>query len=429
MTPRPHRLAEQDLAALARGGGGAKVMRRLVAARRSRTLLLIRFVVCAAGADDIVARRAYQVLAQVRRVAPAAVDRVLDHPSVGAWVTQAALRLAEGGPAASDTLACVALAAAVRGRVTTTLSMPAREEISLPSLGIASRPVAGELMVRCGPQGTDLGHGVRIPPAWREDGPGWRAVPRIAVDSGGRRACFLLDRWAPGEPTSDMSVSDDPDLSSWRDRIAESWDLLARHHQQVADELVAAVTVLTPLRPPEAGISSATVADAFGCVFLSLGPDAESVAVALAHELRHTKLIALLDLFPLLKPVPGERFYVPWRNDPRPLLGLLHGTYAYAGVTAFWRRQRAYESSAVSELHAHSEFARWRVCTLEAARTMLGTDRLTPIGRRFVTIMADLLEQWCAEPVPDHAVAVATHLANEHRAQWLAAYRPTDTCP
>jgi len=32
--------------------------------------------------------------------------------------------------------------------------------------------------------------------------------------------------------------------------------------------------------------------------------------------------------------LPGgkELFYAPWRDDPRPLLGLLHGIYAFTAV-------------------------------------------------------------------------------------------------
>src|SRR5262249_37748051 len=152
----------------------------------------------------------------------------------------------------------------------------------------------------------------------------------------------------------------------------------------IAEELAASVTVLTPLPTPASGVCSATLVDAFGCLFLSLAPDAESVAVTLAHELQHTKLNALMDLFDLLEPVAGERFHAPWRDDPRPVVGLLHGTYAFTGVTSFWRRQREHETSAAAELYANTEFARWRVSALRAARTLLGSGRLTTIGRQFV---------------------------------------------
>ncbi|MEU4743393.1 hypothetical protein AB0G02_23425, partial [Actinosynnema sp. NPDC023658] len=83
MSVAPFRVPASDFAALARGGGGASAVRTLRLARRSRTLLLIRSI-----AAQPSARPAFSLLREVARVAPGAVDRVLDHPSVGAWATR-----------------------------------------------------------------------------------------------------------------------------------------------------------------------------------------------------------------------------------------------------------------------------------------------------------------------------------------------------
>jgi len=245
----------------------------------------------------------------------------------------------------------------------------------------------------------------------------------VAVDSAGLRAVFLLDRWGPGELAADLGVAEELDVPLWRARIAEGWDLLARHHREVAEELAATVTVLTPLRECHDGLRSATADDAFGCVFLSLPEDARTVAVTLAHELQHTKLVALMDLFPMVDSGNGSRFYAPWREDPRPAAGLLHGIFAFAGVTAFWRRQRTLERTPAWTLHAHVEFSRWRTGALDAARTLLRSDQLTPVGRTFVTAIEDILDQWGTEPVLGEATAIAARLAREHHTRWRAAHR------
>jgi HEXXH motif-containing protein len=418
MTPPRHRLAAEDFAALATGGGGARVMRTLVAVRRSRTLQLIRLVVGVTGADDVAVRRAYRALAEVRGTAPAAVDRVLDHPSVGAWATRTGLRLTRDEPADTSSLTGIAAAAAVRGRVPVTLRLSADGDLTLPSLGVVQGVPAGELAVLPDADGTEVGGVARIPADWSTDGSGWWPTPRLAVRGDGLLAEFQLERWETYQPTSGVAVAQAPDPATWQAMLTESWQLLVRHHREVAEELAAGVSVLTPLRASGTGSSSATVEDAFGCILLSLGPDAEAMAESLAHELRHNKLIALLDLFPLLESVPGERFYAPWRDDPRPLLGLLHGTYAYVGVTAFWRRQRFHEPTPAAETHAHTEFARWRRSALAATRTLLDSGRLTTAGRTFVTTMAKTLEEWCAEPVPAPAEAAAATLAGNHHRKW-----------
>jgi HEXXH motif-containing protein len=45
------------------------------------------------------------------------------------------------------------------------------------------------------------------------------------------------------------------------------------------------------------------------------------------HEVQHLKLAALLDIVTLTMPGEHDRYYAPWRDDPRPLSGLLQGTY------------------------------------------------------------------------------------------------------
>lgn len=418
MTPRRHRLAPEDFTALATGGGGAAVVRGLVAVRRSRTMQLIRLIADSLDDGDRAAHLAYRALAEVRRRAPEAVDRVLAHPSVGAWATRTGLRIECDEPIDTGALTGIAAAAAIRGRVPVELRVAATGELTLPSLGVAD-VWAGELDVRFGPHDNGL---PGVPADWSTDAPGWRATPRVVVRQDGVEARFFLERWETCGPTSGMADADEPELLAWQEMLDDAWEVLVRHHREVAEEIAAGVRVLTPLRASDTGASSATVEDAFGCVLLSLGPDPESMAVSLAHELRHNKLVALLDLFPLLDAVPGERYYAPWRDDPRPLLGLLHGTYAYVGVTAFWRNQRFHEPTPAATAYAHTEFARWRRSALAATRTLLDSGRLTPQGHVFTTVMAKTLEEWCAEPVPATAEKNASRLSTDHEQTWQATH-------
>ncbi|WP_033427902.1 HEXXH motif domain-containing protein [Saccharothrix syringae] len=367
MSAAPFRLTAAEFTALARGGGGPAV-RVLRAARRSRTLLMIRSIAAAPAA-----RPAYELLREVRRVAPAAVDRVLDHPSVGAWATRAAL-----GRGRPEDLAFTAAAAAVRGGVPVELEFPPAEVFALPSLGV--------------------GVGVGLEP-----------LPEVAFGP----AVFQVDVWAGGGVPAELPVDTAVDLPRLRERVGAAWELLARHDPEVAAEVAEVVRVLTPMPSSPAGTSSATLADAYGCVFLSPAPDAETVAVTLAHEAQHSKLAALTDLFALVEPDRRAVFYAPWREDPRPAAGLLHGVYAHLGVARFWRGRPGGEV----------EYARWRSAALEVAETLLGSGALTAVGVRFVGEVAGVLREWCAEPLPAEALAEAAAEAASHRARWEAAHR------
>ncbi|WP_367137553.1 HEXXH motif-containing putative peptide modification protein [Saccharothrix sp. HUAS TT1] len=376
MTVAPFRVPEADFAALARGGGGASAVRTLRLARRSRTLLLIRSI-----ADDPAARPAFALLREVARVAPGAVDRVLDHPSVGAWATRTALAMRRGEDARPAELAFTAAAAAVRAGVAVDLEFPPAPVFALPSLGVVV-------------------------------GPGLAYSPLPEVDLGG---CVLqLDLWAGGGVPDGLPVARSADVAGWRAALRAAWELLSRDHPALAAEFAEVVTVVTPMPSSPSGTSSATVADAFGCVFLSPAPDAETLAVTLVHEAQHSKLVALMDLFALVEPGRDGLFYAPWREDPRPAAGLLHGTYAHLGVAGFWRSRPG--------AAAQAEYARWRSAALITAETLLGSDALTPTGARFVTEMATVLRAWCAEPLPPAAIAVADAEAAAHEARWRAAH-------
>ena len=89
----PHRISGQMLAALATGGGGAAAVRQLAAAQYSKHLLLVWAVRDTARRtrhpQASHACRGYDLLAEVQRGAPDAVEAVLRHPSTGAWAARA----------------------------------------------------------------------------------------------------------------------------------------------------------------------------------------------------------------------------------------------------------------------------------------------------------------------------------------------------
>jgi uncharacterized protein len=140
-------------------------------------------------------------------------------------------------------------------------------------------------------------------------------------------------------------------------------------------------------------------------------------AVTLTHEVQHAKLAALLDLVRLTQLDDGALFYAPWRDDPRPISGLLQGAYAYLGVTGFWHRQRGHDSGDAA-LYAHTEFARWRTATDMVVETLLASGRLTKAGERFVAGIARTLRAWHEEDIPSAALVIARRKAERHCALW-----------
>jgi HEXXH motif-containing protein len=435
MNLRPHRIPADVFLALSEGGGGATAVRHLAAAQYSKHVLLIRQVVesaRAAGHEQAAqAREAYGLLAEAQDRARDGVDAILCHPPVAAWAQQTIRGLADirtQRRAVPGQLAAVAAAAAIRSGMDWSAELPVNDgAVMLPSLGritVPSCAACGRLRISIKQrQAHAVGDGwrVQIPADPAKDSVGWRGLRRLHATAGGRQLRILiedLDAYRmPGCANLSPRLSRE-ELQRWQSALHDGWELLACHHEAVADEVAAAIRVFTPLLPPPSGQVSATSRATFGSIALSSPPDACSFAVTLAHETQHAKLSALLDMADLLLPDDASRHYAPWRDDPRPLSGLLQGSYAFLGVTGFWRLQRTVAQDSAAALRAHTEFARWRDAVSLVVGTLLASGQLTELGNAFVAGMMRTVRSWKGEPVPPEAAKLAHSLAKQHLSRW-----------
>jgi HEXXH motif-containing protein len=425
-----HQLPAAVFDQVARGGGGPAAFAVFSRTEFSRRLVLLRAIVDAAGqagpAHGAMARHAYGVLAVTHRHSPAAVRRVLTHPSVGPCCGDLLRTLVQGRqPPDLDRLLEIAAAAAVRAGRPARIALCVRaEQVVLPSLGVAWLPGVGageRAVVDVAPTGATItagGRRVAIPADPYVEAADWSGLRRVATLAHGA-PLFLDDvdpfRFtagnrprAPRLPAAEFAV--------WQDAAVGGWRLLRGFHRGLAAELAAGIGVLVPVVPPGRHDVSASSPETFGCVALSTPSGPLALAETFAHEVQHNKLSALLHMYELTTEQPDEQFYAPWRDDPRPLNGLFHGAYAYLGVTRFWSRQRRIERD--PESRAHLLFARWRAATLETAQVLLRGGRTTPLGRRFVTGMISALDELGRERVPREALAGAARMSAAHRRRW-----------
>jgi uncharacterized protein len=436
-----HKIAEETFVSLATGGGGSSAVQYLADVEYSKHILLVRGVVDVSRQSGHPqsgpARHAYDLLASIQEQAPDDVDTVLRYPSVGAWAGRTVLAL-WGGQSRSGAepigLAMLAAAAAVRSRFSCAIEVPAvAGVITLPSLGqvfIPEMAAHSEVaLLRSGPSGAEVisrGRCVPIPEDPHLDAPGWRGLRCLAAQSGGKTIRLLIDDLDPFRmpaPSLGTRITAH-EAEIWQLNLQQAWELLVMHHHVTADEILASVKVLTPLKAPSHGQVSATSRETFGCVGLSCPADPLTLAVTLAHEVQHAKLSALFDVVKLTRPDDGMLYYAPWRDDPRPASALLQGAYAYLGVADFWRRQRHAEVGSEG-VRAHAEFARWRSAVSAAAETLLASGGLTSRGETFVAGMAAAVREWRDETVPEEAMALARRDARLHVERWHLQHHPT----
>jgi HEXXH motif-containing protein len=436
---RIHELPGDVFRQVAAGGGGATAARLLCSAQHSKHLLLLRGVVDAAAAARHAqagqARHAYELLADIQQLAPDAVDGVIRHPAVGAWAGRVLRALRNGQPAERAQpagIAALACAAAIRAGVTCAIEVPITGgTLSFPSVGAATLPTcATTALVRCGAAGAEViaaGDRLFVPANPQEDTPGWQALRRITAHAGGKRLTLIVDDVDPNRTPAATNLRtrlSAAEIERWAAVLQGAWTMLVGHHGTTAEEIRSTISVLTPLEPPPTGHVSATSSETFGTVAASTPPDPRTFAATLAHEVQHAKLTALLDIVALTRPDDGRRCYAPWRDDPRPISGLLQGAYAYLGVTGYWRRQRLHETGTAA-IQAHAEFARWCPATALAVDTLLASARLTASGEAFVAEMARTLGSWRDDPVPGEARRIAERATELHRARWHARHGAT----
>ncbi|GAA2858560.1 hypothetical protein Acy02nite_22450 [Actinoplanes cyaneus] len=256
-----------------------------------------------------------------------------------------------------------------------------------------------------------------------ETAPACTELPEIAgqalsVTHAGRALTVRLDDrgplrhllgLAPAEPLTPAEVA------RWRDSLGEAWRILTTRHPGAADIVEGVLRVIVPARPdPRAEGVSATSAAAFGAVALSAPANGTSLAVALLHETQHSVLNAVHGLFELVRP-DDTLGYSPWRDDPRPASGILHGVYAFLAVTRFWRAELRGGSGAGE---AAFEFARWRAAVHESAGELLAGGRLTAAGNRLAGAVRDEAGPWRSEPVGAEVERLADLARADHHVRW-----------
>lgn len=381
-------LPEGAFELLSAGPGDPAAMASLAECHWSVVRALIAHVAAGLGGKggdlDRAAAGGWSLLSALDADQPEAVREVLTYPFVQAWAIQC-LRPAASPDVDLDRahLAGIAAAAALRAGVEAELPLPVRAGfIYLPTIGaIPAEPGAGRTsVVRVSPAGLSF-----------QDGTGdWRAV-RSAVTEELDVAVDDVDpfrdcrAWAAAERLSPAS------WSAWRRGLAAAARQLAAEVPAYASAIRAGLRCVVPMRSGATGHHrSGTAQDAFGAVALALPEDADMLGELLVHEMQHVKLSALRDLFDLFDPSDATVFGVPWRPDPRPVEGLLHGTYAHLAVAGLWRSR----SERRPDGKARDTYLMYRTWVDEAIENLLGSGALTPQGKHFVDGMCATVEAW-----------------------------------
>jgi HEXXH motif-containing protein len=439
-------LSAAEFGSLAAGDPDAAVIGKLLSGQLSKRIIMLRAILdltadrCPAAAPGL--DEAYGVLAQAQEADRVAVRTVLTHPSLGGWAARCLRRLqsAVDSPVPLEVeigqFATFAAAAAIRANLAFELTVPARDgAVMLPTLGLAVFPsLPAEALATITYDRDQIRvvadrHIVTVPADPAEDGEGWLGLRTLRCDIADATALVEFDDIDPsrnGHANSLSPRSDQAGVAIWQAKLSSAWELLATRYPRRAGAIGAGLRVIVPLEEQGRGNgASITAQNAFGAIVMTPPGEAARFADTLIHEFHHSVLYAVMDMVTLHTAAPAAEYYSPWRDDPRPLQGLLHGAYAYLGVVDFWRSQRGVLAGP-DLLYADFEFARWRRQVAHAVRVLLDSGLLTEPGAAFVRGMGSTADRWLDLPVDEQARELADRTAADHYVRWRLRNRRPD---
>ncbi|MFE1791148.1 HEXXH motif-containing putative peptide modification protein [Streptomyces sp. NPDC059525] len=370
--------------------------------RRSKRLLLLRAVLDAAPGCE--AGEWWGLLEESERQAPEAVRDVLHYPSTGVWAEETLRRLhAPQGPAPDlGHLGALAVAAALRaGTGFKTTLRPSHGRLALPTLGLLLPDRPGPLALT--ERSWDSGDVLPLHPL-----PGGRA----SLDDLDPYRAPAAGHPAPVRPARRLTPKGH---KRWDTQWTGALTLLERYDSARADEAARLLRSVVPLGGG-ARSSGATLPAAAGSV-LARGQSPPALAATLVHEVQHGKLAALTDVLTLHTADRTPRHWAPWRTDPRPLEGLLHGTYAHLALAGYWQRAALYGARG-----AWAQHARIRAQVAAVLPVLRDHPRLTLAGREFVDGMTDAERAMDELPPPGDRYATARRALERERLAWCAAH-------
>jgi HEXXH motif-containing protein len=426
-----HRLPAEQFEALAAGFGGPSAIRSLRLAKLSRNLLLIRGVLNQQPSLSADVLCAVGVLAEAQRRIP---DDILDlfiDPWVGYWVANSLRQPSRDStaPHHPEELVGLAAVAAARAGLQVDLRLAGKgRRLFLPTLGEVrlheSSPTwkievrAHAIAVR-----TRLAV-IEVPAESGCDAPNWRGIRHLEASYNDRAIRVGLDDTGVSRDCFGIQLARRlrcDQAAAWQRRFRSAWALLAQLATERADEIITGLTSIVPLASNDQAVGlSATAHDAFGAMAATFPGTDAMLAVTLVHEFQHSKLDALMDLVPLYEQSDKGLYYSPWRRDPRPIGGLLHGAYAFTGVADMWRRLR--KSSDLSSI-AERQFALAREQVAQSLGTLDASYALTPPGRRLVGALRETVETMFDESIPLHTVRAAKDRLSRDRVNWRTRNR------
>jgi HEXXH motif-containing protein len=215
--------------------------------------------------------------------------------------------------------------------------------------------------------------------------PYWQPVHRIATKPQSSKRypdlytdmqlSILLDDADPYNNGRDPYKPSAQEISEWQTVLDGAWEILVQADPNVADQLRRGLKVIVPSKQNDPfEFYSSSDSTSIGSIRSSLPTNPLEAAEILVHEYcGHSALNTFLLAAPLKRlDDKQDTLYAPWRDDPRPSGGVLHGIYSFARVVDFYKAvQLAFEPNDAQFPLAQFEMTLWQSEVTSTANSLL----------------------------------------------------------
>jgi len=207
----------------------------------------------------------------------------------------------------------------------------------------------------------------------------------------------------------------------WLSSLEEAWFWIDSCSSLLASEILMGVQSLVPVHSHAIDVHrSQTFREIPGLLILSWMSDTSVIVEALVHEYHHHKLNALLNLDPIIvEGSPEAIYYSPWRDDTRPLSGILQGIYVFQAVLEFGHKILKTDIPVLQEKRLQQRVYTAKQQLLTALKVLKTNAGFSLIGQSLIEAIEKNINRVEPEVSKTEKQLIDVRL-KEHQRQWEA---------
>lgn len=218
---------------------------------------------------------------------------------------------------------------------------------------------------------------------------GGASEPRISVSIGHQFNEFVKDMTIAD---AEVLVLDEPAIHHWKRSLEGALVILREFCPDAINGLAGRHLKIIPVVSPKRNLSLSASNEFVSATITASWVTPKECAEMLLHEMGHSLLADILSVTELSHEIEADLYYSPFRDDARPIDGLIHAAYSFHNVCIYKSVIATGASGSLSNWAVrtvYSDFLRTLVCV----RILLQSSVLTEKGYELVqTIERDVRE-------------------------------------